>query len=195
MVREGTLRKIERQRRAFYEAGHAVAALHNGLAVQFVVLPVNGTAGVAHLDRAILSAAADPTAQVAALRVDITVLLAGACAQEKLRPTKHKEVSNDHKLAKAWASWAAFIANVMSIAEFDIDGKIELTEEEQAFADRLLDECEQRAHQLVAERWADIVAVAKALLDRSVLNADDLNAILRNRRDHTLGLLLGRKPS
>ena len=171
------MQKIGRQRRAFHEAGHAVAALAHGLAVQFVVLPVNGTTGGVHLDRAILSATADPTAQTAALRVDITVLLAGICAQEKLRPGKYKEVSDDHKLAQAWASWAAFIANVMSIAEFDIDSLIELTKEEQVFADRLLDECQERADQIVAERWSDIEKIAAALLDRNVLNADDIEAI------------------
>jgi hypothetical protein len=181
MVREGTLQKIGRQRRAYHEAGHAVAALAHGLAVQFVVLPVNGTTGGVHLDRAILSAAVDPTAQVAALRVDITVLLAGVCADEKLRPKKRKEVYDDHKLAEAWASWAAFIANVMSIAEFDINSLIELTKEEQAFADNLIAQCEEAAHRIVEERWADIEKIAAALLDRNVLNADDLDTILSEK--------------
>ena len=83
----------------------------------------------------------------------------------------------------------------MDIAEFGPDGMIELTEEQQAFADRLLNECDDRAHQIVDERWDDIVRVAKALLDHTVLNADDLDALLGNRQDHTLQLLLGRKPS
>ena len=169
------LARRHRKEMAFHEAGRAVAAIAHGLTVHFVVLLVDGTAGDVPLDRAILSAA--PSAQTAALRVDITVLLAGICAQEKLRPGKYKEVSDDHKLAQAWASWAAFIANVMSIAEFDIDSLIELTKEEQAFADRLLDECQERADQIVAERWSDIEKIAAALLDRNVLNADDIEAI------------------
>ena len=176
------LARRHRKEMAFHEAGRAVAAIAHGLTVHFVVLLVDGTAGDVPLDRAILSAA--PSAQTAALRIDITVLLAGVCAQQKL--TAEREVSDDYKLAQAWASWAAFIANVMSIAEFDIDSLIELTKEEQAFADRLLDECEQRAHQLVAERWAEIVKVAEALLDRTQLNADDLDALLGNKtRSHS----------
>jgi ATP-dependent Zn protease len=73
----------------------------------------------------------------------------------------------------------------MSIAEFDIDSLIELTKEEQVFADRLLDECQERADQIVAERWSDIEKIAAALLDRNVLNADDLDAILKG--PHTPG--------
>src|SRR6516165_11753326 len=61
-------------------------------------------------------------------------------------------------------------------------------------ADRLLEQCEERARQIVEEHWADIVKVAEALLDCTVLNADDLDALLGNRRDHTLRLLLDRKP-
>jgi hypothetical protein len=83
----------------------------------------------------------------------------------------------------------------VDIAEFGPDGLIKLTEVQQTFADQLLKQCEDRAHQIVEERWADIVKVAEALLDRAVLNADDLDALLGNRRDHTLQLLLGRKPS
>ena len=45
------------------------------------------------------------------------------------------------------------MASGMSIAELDADGKIELSNEQQALADQLLDECEERAHRIVAERW------------------------------------------
>ena len=88
------------------------------------------------------------------------------------------ECADDLKLAEAWASWATFIARVMSMAEFDIDGKIELSEEEQAYADQLLDECQERAVQIVTDRWDDIETVADALLDRDALSADDIAALL-----------------
>ena len=35
----------------------------------------------------------------------------------------------------------------------------------------VLKQCQERADQIVAERWDDIVTVADALLDRAVLNA------------------------
>ena len=191
--------KIGQQRRAFHEAGHAVAAIAHGLAVKSISLPpADAPAGPAGgtYERAVLSAAADPADQVEALRVDIVVTLAGFAAQMRLRPAKRNfvECADDLKLAEAWASWATFIARVMSMAEFDIDGKIELSEEEQAYADQLLDECQERAVQIVTDRWDDIETVADALLDRGVLDADDIDALLGNRRDHTLQLLLGRKP-
>ena len=163
---------------AYHEAGHCVAAIAQGLAVQCVSLRPDHAAGA---PRAILSAADNADAQVAALKTDIIVLLAGVCAQEKLRPAKRQEVSDDYKLAQAWASWATFIASVMSIAEFDIDGKIELSEEEQVFADRLLNECEESAHRIVAERWADIVKVADALLDHTILDGDKITEILARK--------------
>ena len=185
--------KIGQQRRAFHEAGHAVAAIAHGLRVQSVSLPAAG-ASTTNVDRAIYLAADDPNARVEALRVDIVVVLAGPAAQMWLRPLKSKELADDLKLARAWSTLAAFLASGQSIAELGSDGKIELTEEEQAFADRLLEQCEERARQIVEEHWADIVKVAEALLDCTVLNADDLDALLGNRRDHTLQLLLGRKP-
>jgi hypothetical protein len=172
--------KIGQQRRAFHAAGHAVAAVACGLSVDSISLPADDTAGATY-ERAILSAAADPAAQVEGLRIDIIVTLAGFAAQMRLRPAKRNfvECADDLKLAQAWASWAAFIANVMSIAEFTIDGKIELSDEEQAYADQLLKQCQERADQIVAERWDDIVTVADALLDRAVLNAEDIDALLR----------------
>ena len=56
---------------------------------------------------------------------------------------------------------------------------IELTDEERAFANRMFDECQDRADQIVAERWAGIATLAKALLDCAVLNAEDIDALLR----------------
>ena len=196
------MRKIGWRRhegKAYHAAGHAVAAFALGLSVQFVSLHLvdNLAVGAARVERVILSAADNPDAQVAALRVDMVVMLAGPAARTKLRPLKRDECDDDFKLAQAWSTWAAFIASGASrvdIAEFGPDGLIKLTEVQQTFADQLLKQCKDRAHQIVEERWADIVKVAEALLDRAVLNADDLDALLGNRRDHTLQLLLGRKP-
>jgi len=193
------MRKIgwrRREGKAYHAAGHAVAAFALGLSIQFVSLhPVdNLAAGAARVERAILSAADNPDARVEALRVDIVVVLAGPAAQMRLRPLKSKELADDLKLARAWSTLAAFLASGQSIAELGPGRMIELTEEEQAFADRLLEQCEERARQIVEEHWADIVKVAEALLDCTVLNADDLDALLGNRRDHTLRLLLERKP-
>jgi ATP-dependent Zn protease len=189
----------QRKEMAYHEAAHSVAALAQSLSVQFVSLaPVDNHAAGAHIDRAIYLAANDPAAQIAALETDIVVVLAGPAARMKLRPSrpsKRKEWGDNLKLAQAWSTLAAFLASGMSIAELDPDDKIELTDESQAFADQLFDQCAQRARQIVEERWDDIVRVAEALLDRTVLNADDLDALLGNRRDHTLQLLLGRKPS
>jgi len=81
----------------------------------------------------------------------------------------------------------------MNIAEVDPDGLIELSEDQQAFADNLLDECEESAHQIVEKRWAEITTIAEELLDRTQLDADDLDALLGNRRHHNLRLLLGGK--
>ena len=195
------MRKIGKRERAHHEAARVVAAITLGLCVHSASVPPAddpaGTAG-ARVERAILSAAADPAAQVEALRVDIIVTLAGPAARMKLRPLlKRQELADDLQLVKAWSTWAAFLASDASgvdIAEFGPDGMIELTEEQQAFADRLLTECDDRAHQIVAGRWDDIVRVAKALLDHTMLNADDIDALLGNRRDHTLQLLLGGNP-
>jgi hypothetical protein len=194
------MEKIGRRQRletAHREAAHCIAAIAQGLSVQLVSLhPVDNHAAGAHLDRAIYLAADNPDAQIEALKTDIIVMLAGPAAQMRLRPSKrnHLECGDDFKLARAWATLAAFLASGMSIAEFVQNGKIELSEEEQAFADRLIDECERRARQIIEERWAQITTIAEALLDRTQLNADDIDALLENRRDHTLRLLLGRKP-
>ena len=56
---------------------------------------------------------------------------------------------------------------------------IELTDEERAFANRMFDECQDRADQIVTERWAEIATLAKALLVCAVLNAGDIDALLR----------------
>ena len=142
--------KIGRRKRletAHHEAARCIAAIAHGLSVESVsVLPADGpagTAGAAHLDRAIYFADDDPSAQVEALRVDITVTLARPAAQMRLRPAKHNhpEWADALKLAEAWSTWAAFLASGVSgvnIAEFGPDGLIELSEEERAFADRLL---------------------------------------------------------
>ena len=73
------MRKIGKRERAHHEAARVVAAITLGLCVYFVSIPPAndpaGTAG-ARVERAILSAAADPAAQVEALRADIIVVLA-----------------------------------------------------------------------------------------------------------------------
>ena len=43
----------------------------------------------------------------------------------------------------------------------------------------MFDECQDRADQIVTERWAEIATLAKALLDCAVLNAEDIDALLR----------------
>jgi len=163
----------QRLETAHHKAARCIAAITHGLSVESVsVLPADGpagTAGGAHLDQAIFSADHNPDGQVAALKIDIVVALAGPAARMKLRPRKRKEWGDNFKLAQAWASWAAFLASGMSIAELDADGKIELSDEQQLFADQLLEQCEQRAHQIVEERWAEITTLAEALLDRTVL--------------------------
>jgi hypothetical protein len=83
-------------------------------------------------------------AQIAALRVDIITLLAGPAAQMKLRRGKrnYQGTEDDLQLARAWATWAAFIASGMSganVAEFGPDGMIELTDEERVKSARLCD--------------------------------------------------------
>ena len=178
---------------AHHEAAHCVAAIAQGLCVRWVTLaPVDNHAAGTHVERAIFSAADNPDAQIEALKIDITVALAGACAQMKLRPTlKRNQKWGDFQLSAAWASLAALLASGMNIAEVDPDGLIELSEDQQAFADNLLDECEESAHQIVEERWAEITTIAEELLDRTQLAADDLDALLGNRRDHNLRLLLG----
>jgi len=115
--------KIGQQRRAFHEAGHAVAAIAHGLRVQSVSLPAAG-ASTTNVDRAIYLAADDPNARVEALRVDIVVVLAGPAAQMWLRPLKSKELADDLKLARAWSTLAAFLASGQSVAELGSDGKI-----------------------------------------------------------------------
>jgi ATP-dependent Zn protease len=176
-----------RKERAYHEAAHAVAALAHGLAVKSISLPpADNHAGGTMVSRAIYLADDNPDAQIAALRVDIIVTLAGPAAQMKLRPWKrnYQGTEDDLQLARALATWAAFIASGMSganVAEFGADGLTELTEEERAFADRLLNECEESAHKIVADHWADIATLAKALLDCAVLNAEDIDALLRAR--------------
>jgi hypothetical protein len=176
--------KIARQQRkelAYHEAARCVAAVEHGLAIKFVSLPADGTAG-AHISRAIHLAADNPAAQIAAIESDIVVVLAGPAAQRRLRPWKRNfpERGDDLQLARAWGSWAAFLASGMSganVAELNADGLIVLTEEEKTFADCLLNECEERAHRIVTEHWANIVKIAEALL-RSVLNADDIMSLI-----------------
>jgi hypothetical protein len=56
---------------------------------------------------------------------------------------------------------------------------IELTDEERAFANRMFDECQDRVDQIVTERWAEIATLAEALLVCAVLNAEDIDALLR----------------
>jgi hypothetical protein len=165
---------------AHHEAAHCVAAIAQGLCVRWVTLaPVDNHAAGTHVERAIFSAADNPDAQIEALKIDITVALAGACAQMKLRPTlKLNQEWGDFQLSAAWASLATFLASGMNIAEVDPDGLIELSEDQQAFADNLLDECEESAHQIVEERWAEITTIAEALLDRTMLNADDLDPLI-----------------
>ena len=177
--------KIARRQRkelAYHEAGRCVAAVEHGLAIKFVSLPADGTTG-AHISRAIHLAADNPAARIAAIESDIVVVLAGPAAQMRLRPWKRNfpECADDLQLARAWASWAAFLMSGMSganVAPLNADGSIELTEEEKTFADCLLNECEERAHRIVTEHWANIVKIAEALLVRSVLNADDIMSLI-----------------
>ena len=92
---------------AHHEAARCIAAITHGLSVESVsVLPADGpagTAGGAHLDQAIFSADHNPDGQVAALKIDIVVALAGPAARMKLRPRKRKEWGDNFKLAQAWA--------------------------------------------------------------------------------------------
>jgi hypothetical protein len=102
---------------AHHEAAHCVAAIAQGLCVRWVTLaPVGNHAAGTHVERAIFSAADNPDAQIEALKIDITVALAGACAQMKLRPTlKRNQKWGDFQLSAAWASLAAFLASGMNI--------------------------------------------------------------------------------
>src|SRR6516165_5628291 len=69
---------------AHHEAAHCVAAIAQGLCVRWVTLaPVDNHAAGTLVERAIFSAADNPDAQIEALKIDITVALAGACAQMK----------------------------------------------------------------------------------------------------------------
>ena len=120
--------KIARRQRkelAYHESAHAVAALAHGLAVKSVsVPPADNHAGELYpriqlgtmVSRAIYLAADNPDAQITALRVDIVTLLAGPAAQMKLRPGKgnYQGTEDDLQLARAWATWAAFIVSGMS---------------------------------------------------------------------------------
>jgi hypothetical protein len=195
IVREDVEKIARRQRKelAYHESAHVVAALAHGLAVKSVsVPPADNHAGEPYpriqlgtmVTRAIYLADDNPDAQIAALRVDIITLLAGPVAQMRLRPGKrnYQGTEDDLQLARAWATWAAFIVSGMSganVAEFGPDGMIELTDEERAFANRMFDECQDRADQIVTERWAEIAILAEALLVCAVLNAEDIDALLR----------------
>lgn len=172
---------------AHHEAGHAVAARVQGIPVAFITtLAVDQRSAAAALTHSAtyLSREAGSKIWLAAIRKDIIVCLSGPFAQQRYRPQQQKkryppaEWVDDFNNARNFAGTAALIASGIEVNAMEKTIPVEMTAEQIAYADLMLQQCHQAAHNLVVDHWPAIVKVAEALLSRPILNADDLDQLL-----------------
>jgi ATP-dependent Zn protease len=169
---------------AYHEAGHAVVAAMLGLKVVHVNI-LDGGAG-AHSESATYAARdLDNETYLAAISKDITVALAGSYAQQRHRPVSAKrqpaEWEDDRQVATSLGCRAALVASGVERDQIDLAMLNNLNSSQQVYANHIFRQCGDRARELVADHWPVIVKVAKALLSRPILNADDLDRLIGSK--------------
>jgi ATP-dependent Zn protease len=163
-----------------HKAGHAVAAYVQGVALAYVTnLP--GSATALTRSAVYLPHDADRQTKLTTIKKDIVVCLAGPYAQRRYRvPTiKCPEWDEDIQNARRFALAATLVDSGFMIHPNDPE-PIEIDADQATFANDFLQQCNTESLNLVAEHWPAIVRVAKALLSRPVLDADDLDELIRD---------------
>jgi ATP-dependent Zn protease len=172
-------------KQAYHEAGHAVIARVQGIPVDYVVLFPDSDALALTQSAAYLARDADQATRLAAIMKDIIVCLAGPYAQHRHRPLKKPgiettaEWEGDFDNVRGLAVTAALIASGADISQFDPAIPVTLTtEEQQAYVVDMLRRAQDTTRDLVAEHWLAIERVAKALLDRPILDGVELDELI-----------------
>jgi ATP-dependent Zn protease len=180
------MRKSQREKVvAFHEAGHAVVARALGITVKYAtIVPSKGSAGsVAANNSALLSR--EPHVDV--IEWNAMTVLAGPIAQMRFcPPTKTQAKLN-------WAGdidCARWLVTRVVLARNNVpqQDNFDLPESMLREASELLDELMKKSDLLVSEHWAAIERVAEALIARRVLNQNDLDDLIADRRSLEMAL-------
>jgi ATP-dependent Zn protease len=167
---------------AYHEAGHAVIARMLGIAVEYVTTLSDDLTdgGALTHSAAYLARDADQATRLAAITKDMVVSLAGPYAEMRYRPKAKRACGAwvyDREKANVLAFQAALIQTGVDIFLIGTV-TVNLNADQEAYANELLGQCNERASDLVAEHWTKIDAVAKALLSRPILIGDDLDELI-----------------
>jgi hypothetical protein len=174
--------------KAHHEAGHAVIARVLGVEVTYAaMLDANvQTTGALYAARN-----GEPAALIAGAEKDAKVALAGAIAQQHYRPVTKGQMlkaareggwTDDMATAKSLTAHILYFQNGRSASDLhnepDPQGALKpLTETSEASA--LFNRLWNETQILVECHWQAVERVAAAMLERRVLNQDDIDGIIR----------------
>jgi hypothetical protein len=169
--------------KAYHEAGHAVVARALGVVVEYVTVLEDGresggqvlTHGAAHCVWD-----SDKAMRLAAMANDAIICLAGPRAQQLYRPPKNPPDAwkSDIKVATSISYFAALIESGVDVGRSDTLRDHNITNGQEVFATDFFRRCSDEALKLVEKHWPAIERVAKALLNRPILNGADLDDLI-----------------
>jgi hypothetical protein len=169
--------------KAYHETGHAVIArvlgIHVNLLTTFSIDEFTGAVAETY-SAAYLARDADQATRVAACMKDAIVCLAGPEAQYRHRPQTRRrppEWESDLDGARNFAATAALIASGVDVRAMDLQVPVTLNADQLSYANDMLQQSQEAARELVAEHWETIERIANVLLQRPILNGDDLNEL------------------
>jgi hypothetical protein len=178
--------KAGKRRVAYHEAGHAVIARVLGVSVHHVSRFATEGGGT---PRALTYSAAwnagSDSAYLIGLEADAKISLAGPHAEKKYRPDTNINLAQQNQwlddMANAMSAVVKillFKANPNDRVYFEGAREIELTSDQSAEATQLFNRISGETQALVEQHWSAIERTAAALLDRSVLNEHDIDALI-----------------
>jgi hypothetical protein len=176
---------MKRAKTAHHEASHAVIARMQGLACPYVTMFATDAMGAAAATTACAThraRGADQATLLAAIRKDIIVCLAGPCGQARYRWPAQKfpvEWQSDIEDAHTFAIRAALVASGVDLPQKP-DGSvtIDLSADQQAYANDLIEQCRDTATDLVKEHWPAIVRVAQRLMVCDLIDQNELDRLI-----------------
>ncbi len=190
-MRISEAKKKKRQKIAYHEAGHAVAARSLGIGVPHIaMIPIDdGCPAMAMAESASWAARnASPADQQRGCEIDIKIAMAGPYAQQRFEGRDHR-YHPDFSALKGHDDFNIMIkaAHLLCHAtgrKTPAEGekvRIELSDEDQAYLMALLARLWEETETLVSGNWAAIERVAEALTISDLIDEAELDALISNR--------------
>jgi ATP-dependent Zn protease len=178
-----------KKRIAHHEAGHAVIARVLGVDIPCVSIVRMGTDAAGTAGALTWSAAwtgrKDPATMLAGVETDAKITFAGPNAELKYLPdtniklAQRKQWRSDMERARS-AALKIVLLRADPKQQFEFEGRrtVEITSEQDAEVERLVNQFNDQARLLVEQHWPAIGRVAAALLDRRIVYGDKIDALI-----------------